>query len=103
MIKQLIRKNPKTIKTVEIVDEENGIFKVVKKMKDPFVIGMFVALSREQVGFSLVNKKDIFRKKKAYEIAYGRAFKGGLTIEDIPPSVLDQYEYFMDRVRRYFK
>lgn len=55
------------------------------------------------VGWSLCNKKlgDVFDKKRAYNIAIGRACKGSKDF--IPVSLKVEYEFFLKRCNRYYK
>jgi hypothetical protein len=55
------------------------------------------------IGWSLCNTKlgDRFDKRRAFEIALGRAVK--LSAAPIPASLEDGYKFFANRCKRYYK
>lgn len=55
------------------------------------------------IGWSKVNSSagDRFDKKRGVEIALSRSEKG--SVAPVPDSILNDYLYFVDRCRRYFK
>lgn len=55
------------------------------------------------IGWSLCNTKlgDRFDKRRAFDIAYGRASK--VSSEYLPQSLQEGYKFFVKRCKRYYK
>jgi hypothetical protein len=67
-------------------------------------VGVLVAIGRNEVGFSLANKRDRFDKQLGIRIAIQRAFTiPSPDINDIPRSIRSDYLEMLDRSVRYFK
>ena len=64
--------------------------------------GVIVAVGRDEVGYALARKGEIFRKEFGKRIAIGRALKHGTKLE-FPSSLERVKTEMMDRSRRYFK
>ena len=62
--------------------------------------GCVVATGRNQVGWSLCNKKDIFNKERALQIAMGRVKISRVVI---PQVVQPYFVKMIGRSQRYFK
>ena len=64
-------------------------------------IGCFVGFDKNNIGWSLCNKKDKWDRKKAKEIASGRAVLGSST--PVPKSIYGDWLKFCERCEKYFK
>lgn len=69
------------------------------------IVGAVVAIAKNQVGWSLCNKRDrIFgiNKDLALSIAIERAFKHTKSV-NVPKSLIDSYNKMMVRSTKYYK
>lgn len=76
-------------KLVKYVRDENG-----------HRIGLIVATSKNNIGWSSRNKKDAWDSKKAYLIANNRAAKGWKAVP--PKAIAEAIAKMQDRASRYF-
>ena len=65
-------------------------------------IGVAVAVSKEDIGWSLCNKRDKFNKQRALEIAVGRATKRDIS-DTKPVTILPLFNKIYARAQKYFK
>ncbi len=63
-------------------------------------IGMVVAIASGKVGWSSMNKKDVWNPDKGHMIALNRA-KNGYKAQ-VPSWMKDEVEHMVDRSQRYF-
>ena len=71
------------------------------RREDGQPIGIMVATSRDNIGWSVLHRRDSFNKELGLRIARGRAVSGS---EATPPRrVREQLRRFQDRASRYFK
>lgn len=88
---------------VKFDNDLNDYFTLVGN--DP--IGVIVAISKDEVGWSLCNSKDTFEKKLGKAIAENRAIDYGKNkekvLKDAPISIQKDILAMYDRAKRYFK
>lgn len=65
-------------------------------------VGVVVALGKEDIGWSLCNKRDRFNKQRALEIAVGRSYKRNIS-DTKPVTILPLFNKVYARAQRYFK
>lgn len=70
-------------------------------------VGIIVAIDRNQIGWSLCNKKDQFNKHMGRKIAVNRAdFYGTnktLLLKEVPDSIKEEIIKMYDRSEKYYK
>ena len=83
-------------------DGKQGAYKHTDLMNDPEPLGVLIALGRDQIGWAYCSYKK-FNKKIMLKVARDRAEKG--TEIDFPKNkrAREQYDYFVERCKRYYK
>lgn len=72
-------------------------------IKDGKQVGVFVAFSREKIGFSFCSTKDKFNKDYGLKLAIYRAQIKQNPWEVVPMSYKRELVEFLDRIKRYYK
>ena len=95
----------KSIQEIDLQDKfyqiKNKIYQKIK-IKDK-VIGVFVAFSKNKIGFSICCNKDKFNKEYALKLAVYRAIKQENPWLKIPKSYKKDLAKFIERINRYYK
>lgn len=75
------------------------IVQYVRKKERP--VGVVVATSKHEIGWSLCNERDKWDRKRALEVAEIRAVNG--TNKQVPHSVMSTYNAVKTRADKYYK
>lgn len=89
---------------------KHTVIQYIRKKKNRIPYGVIVAIKDVEngyrIGYSLCNKKDRFNKKRALEIALGRAFHSGNQNENnsvTPHDVNRMLLSFNERCKKYYR
>jgi len=95
----------KKIKEIDLIEDFYNLKGVIsqKIIRNGKLIGYFIALNKNAVGFSACNPLDKFDKEYAKKLAFYRAQKCENPWKTIIPSLHKDLMKFMNRVDRYYK
>lgn len=85
-------------------DGSKGVYIHKMVMNDPEPLGVLVALGPNRIGWAYCSYKK-FNKKMMLKAAFARAENGSNGAVEFPKNkrAREQYEYFLDRCKRYYK